>query len=399
MLAKYSWHSAILPVFIAVNILLVIDLKPGGVFVQAAATFASVAPRAATTHYITIGYDSNLIYEPAFITADVGDVVHFEVAARNHTVTQSTLEVPCTPLEGGFTSGLYVFDRRYSNGKSYEITVNNTDPIWIHCEQIDACEKGMVFAVNPGSEGSGQDYYTFLERALSTSTLTTTVLPNATNYVTPSPLPYATATTVVDLGVEKWTTTWTSYEGSVDPTPATVAQWHTIYVGLDDSATFEPPTLFVKPWDGIIFEFHGKNDSVTQSAFLNPCTSAEHGFNFVQPNTSAVRTTETVSDSNYTTYTLVVNDTAPIFGFSSREGACAQGMVFAINSVETSINNFTAFQTLAIRSGGHSTGLGDDSADPTSNAGNSCHLHPATYPYYLLILASVVSGLWLATVF
>ncbi|KAL1596371.1 hypothetical protein SLS60_009017 [Paraconiothyrium brasiliense] len=44
-------------------------------------------------------------FNPNSVTAAVGDIVQFQFSNGNHTATQSTLEAPCTPLNGGVNSG------------------------------------------------------------------------------------------------------------------------------------------------------------------------------------------------------------------------------------------------------------------------------------------------------
>ncbi|KAK0214224.1 hypothetical protein EDD85DRAFT_575519 [Armillaria nabsnona] len=46
-------------------------------------------------------------FNPANVTASEGDVITFEFsgAPGNHSITQSSLANPCTPLSGGFDSG------------------------------------------------------------------------------------------------------------------------------------------------------------------------------------------------------------------------------------------------------------------------------------------------------
>jgi len=46
--------------------------------------------------------NGTLAPELANIKAEVGDLVAFVAQGANYTVTQSSLETPCTPLPGGF---------------------------------------------------------------------------------------------------------------------------------------------------------------------------------------------------------------------------------------------------------------------------------------------------------
>jgi hypothetical protein len=95
----------------------------------------------------------------------------------------------------------------------------------------------------------------------------------------------------------------------------------------------------------VTFEFHPKNHTVTQSSFLNPCTSLQQttgvagfksGFMFVASDATS-----------FPTFQIRINDTAPIWGYCGQTNHCSSGMVFAINAVESGPNNFAAFQQLA----------------------------------------------------
>ncbi|KAI0002044.1 hypothetical protein BJV77DRAFT_32081 [Russula vinacea] len=138
------------------------------------ALFASGAA-AVTTYQISVSNDSAaLLFDPSYITAEVGDIVEFTFHPKNHSVTQSSFPAPCTPLEGGFDTGF----NPVANGTSdsalptRQFTVNDTNPIWIHCRQAantaaSHCGKGMVFAVNPGADGSNNSFANFKAEALA----------------------------------------------------------------------------------------------------------------------------------------------------------------------------------------------------------------------------------------
>ena len=53
--------------------------------------------------YMTVALTFSL-----FQTAAVGDIVEFTFHPKNHSVTQSSFAEPCTPLPGGFDTGLCV---------------------------------------------------------------------------------------------------------------------------------------------------------------------------------------------------------------------------------------------------------------------------------------------------
>ncbi|KAG8907948.1 hypothetical protein FRB99_001456 [Tulasnella sp. 403] len=120
------------------------------------------------TSDIIVGGDAGLVYTPPVVYAEPGDTLRFWFRAKNHTVTQSSFEHPCKPLKHGFTSGFRPVGEKQNDGFPYfDVKVKNKKPIWIHCEQIDHCPSGMVFAANPDLEGK-KTFAKFLAKAKAT---------------------------------------------------------------------------------------------------------------------------------------------------------------------------------------------------------------------------------------
>ncbi|KAG8906686.1 hypothetical protein FRC01_007929 [Tulasnella sp. 417] len=123
------------------------------------------------THDVIVGGAAGLVYTPNQVHAQVGDRVKFHFQFKNHTVTQSSFEYPCDPLKGGFDSGFKPVAMDAKKSPTFTIKVKDEHPIWVHCEQVDHCPSGMVFAVNAPKKGntfkkflkmakeSGKDYY------------------------------------------------------------------------------------------------------------------------------------------------------------------------------------------------------------------------------------------------
>jgi plastocyanin len=93
----------------------------------------------------------------------------------------------------------------------------------------------------------------------------------------------------------------------------------TIDVG-ESGLTFDPDTLTVSPGGKVEFHFYPGNHSVVQTSFANPCrplseTSFFSGF---------------VPDKS-TIFTLMINDTNPIWYYCGQVGHCQAGMVGVIN--------------------------------------------------------------------
>jgi len=215
-----------------------------------------------------------------------------------------------------------------------QYTVKDTNPVWFYCQQTGHCQQGMVFAINPGEDGK---LVKFQENARNTP-------------LTP-PSPPSTP-------------------------PDCPPQDYRIIVG-GATLTFQPPNITAKPGDTITFEFQQKNHSVTQSSFSAPCQKlalssggkqigfdsglyvifphiisciahAHVGINLISMPVAPDATT-------FPTFTIQVNDTAPIWVYCRQTGHCGQGMVFAANADECSPQSFEAFQALAIQLNGTAT--------------------------------------------
>lgn len=98
--------------------------------------------------------NNSLVYSPSSIKAAVGDMVQFQFVAGNHTVTQSTFDQPCQPVNmftpnvTGFHSGYQPVAAGGSNIPTYTIQVKNTTPMWVYCAQGKHCQAGMVMVIN-----------------------------------------------------------------------------------------------------------------------------------------------------------------------------------------------------------------------------------------------------------
>lgn len=103
----------------------------------------------ATTHTVIVGGEAGLVYTPEFITANPGDLVVFDFLSKNHTVTQSTLDLPCVFKADGIKSGFRANPDSIPGIELFEYTVPDAEPKWFYCAQGQHCQAGMVFAINP----------------------------------------------------------------------------------------------------------------------------------------------------------------------------------------------------------------------------------------------------------
>jgi len=115
-----------------------------------------------------------------------------------------------------------------------------------------------------------------------------------------------------------------------------------VKVGDGQELIFNPTSITIQNGDSVSFQFQGKNHSVTQSSFMNPCTKmangTDSGFMFVPPNSTSLPQ-----------WTITINNaSAPLWFFCAQTtpiSHCEQGMVFAINP--TPDQTFDAFQAAA----------------------------------------------------
>ncbi|KAH8119305.1 hypothetical protein DFH11DRAFT_437317 [Phellopilus nigrolimitatus] len=140
---------------------------------------------AQTVHTIDVG-QGGLQFSPSTTTASNGDIINFVFSAADHTVTQSTLANPCTPLDGGFNSGIV-----NTVGASWNLTISDaTTPIWFFCAQstpIVHCEQGMVGAINPPSSGSFSSFLASAKAATVTPSITAVALTGSGAAATATP--------------------------------------------------------------------------------------------------------------------------------------------------------------------------------------------------------------------
>ncbi|KAF8863311.1 hypothetical protein BDZ45DRAFT_798285 [Acephala macrosclerotiorum] len=110
----------------------------------------------ATTHSVNVGADG-LVFSPPSTTADVGDIVEFRFYPQNHSVARADFgSSACIPYEltgagkVGFWSGFRPVSVVLSNPPTFQVLINDTDPIFFYCSAPGACiDDGMVGVINP----------------------------------------------------------------------------------------------------------------------------------------------------------------------------------------------------------------------------------------------------------
>lgn len=85
----------------------------------------------------------------------MGDVIQFQFASGNHTVTQSSFDAPCVPISQttnntGVFSGFMAVAASNKTGMVpvFSMPVKAATPMWFYCSQGKHCQNGMVLVVN-----------------------------------------------------------------------------------------------------------------------------------------------------------------------------------------------------------------------------------------------------------
>ncbi|KAJ6606455.1 hypothetical protein DFH09DRAFT_9341 [Mycena vulgaris] len=328
---------------------------------------------------VVVGGTGVIAYTPNFVTANVGDVIQFTFKQKNHTITQSTLASPCSPMDGGFDSGFIPVAADETDFPLAQLTVKDTKPIWVYCKQAGHCAQGMVFAVNPADK-----FGAFQAAATGNASPAATSAPAS---VTAAPTGVVTVTATVTVSGEPATTTYTSSAGSASPTG--VSSDHVIIVGGPNGNVYTPSNITAQPGDTVTFQFHEKNHTVTASSFQDPCralsltsTTGQAGFDsgFMAVSANATQ---------FPTFTIQINDTKPIWAYCRQVNHCGSGMVFSVNAVETGPNNFAAFKANAMQLNGTSAG----STPPTTDTTSGASISPVRSAAVMMALVGVVVGM------
>ncbi|KAF8522768.1 hypothetical protein BU17DRAFT_86676 [Hysterangium stoloniferum] len=148
----------------------------------------------AATFTVTVGIDETtghqgIGFDPSSINPSVGDIIAFTFQAPDyiktpnvtqHSATQSTFDAPCTPKPGGFDSGIQSTGSVNTNtGSMFQMTVNDTQPVWFYSAANKDCNLGMVFCVNPPTSGD-ETYAAFLNKAKEALIVSPSSVPTST---------------------------------------------------------------------------------------------------------------------------------------------------------------------------------------------------------------------------
>jgi len=177
---------------------------------------------------------------------------------------------------------------------------------------------------------------------------------------------------------------------SAQSTRVTVVQ-----VGVNGNLSYSPNNIRVNQGEMVQFQFMGGNHTATTSTFDQPCQPAS----MFNPNVTGfhsgfIPAAASAAMGQIATYTIMVNDTKPIWVYCSQGKHCEMGMVMVINENPNAPDkSLTKYRELAaqaqtvVPNGGQETGGGQTGQTPAGAAGSSLSV-----PSTLSLLAFVVGA-------
>ncbi|TVY43402.1 Extracellular serine-rich protein [Lachnellula occidentalis] len=118
--------------------------------------------------------------------------------------------------------------------------------------------------------------------------------------------------------------------------PAALADVKVIAVG-ENGLTFSPNSTTAAVGDTLEFHFYPKAHSVAQSSFASPCVPLSNGTGFWSGGFA------TASGENKDVFSVLVNDTKPIWYYCAAPEHCQNGMGGVINPPTDNATSLTAY--------------------------------------------------------
>ena len=123
---------------------------------------------------VTVGLMNGTVlrFDPPYLPkVSIGQKIHFDFRAANHTLTESSLNDPCKKLAGTTvdTNFQNVNNRDIPELKPFDLVIDSDKPRFFYCKQQNLtprghCGKGMVFSINT----DGTTFSQFQQNALAT---------------------------------------------------------------------------------------------------------------------------------------------------------------------------------------------------------------------------------------
>jgi plastocyanin len=104
-----------------------------------------------------------------------------------------------------------------------------------------------------------------------------------------------------------------------------------VTVGKNGTLTFSPSSINVNPGEAVQFQFVAGNHTVTQSTFDAPCQPIAQHSNLTGFHSGFQPAAASAAMGMIPTYTIMVNNTNPIWVYCAQGKHCESGMALVIN--------------------------------------------------------------------
>ncbi|KAL8286096.1 hypothetical protein RB600_010199 [Gaeumannomyces tritici] len=121
------------------------------------------APRKRANQLIPIVVGgAQALFVPSMMLAAVGDVIQFQFAEGNHTVTQSPETAACQPLQKTVATAVHSGHIPYKSGQTtvgtFNVPITDTKPMFLYCATGPHCQLGQVMIINPSNTAQVVNY-------------------------------------------------------------------------------------------------------------------------------------------------------------------------------------------------------------------------------------------------
>ncbi|KAL8399479.1 hypothetical protein RB594_000017 [Gaeumannomyces avenae] len=121
------------------------------------------APRKRANQLIPIVVGgTQIFFMPNMMLAAVGDVIQFQFAEGNHTVTQSTETAACQPLQKTVSTAVHSGHIPFKAGQTtvgtFNVPITDTKPMFLYCATGPHCQLGQVMIINPSNTAQVVNY-------------------------------------------------------------------------------------------------------------------------------------------------------------------------------------------------------------------------------------------------
>ncbi|KAK0706032.1 Cupredoxin [Lasiosphaeria miniovina] len=152
---------------------------------------------------------------------------------------------------------------------------------------------------------------------------------------------------------------------------------HRVTVGMNGTLTFSPSTITALVGEMVQFQFVAGNHTVTQSTFDAPCQPISQHSNITGFHSGFQPAAASVATGMIPTYTIMLNNTNPIWVYCAQGKHCESGMSMVINenTAANSSRSLTNYKALAAGATtvvpGGSAGTGTGSTGSTTGGTGS----------------------------